>query len=216
MDVPASGVDTLLLGGRCIDPETGLDDVCAVAITGGVVQYLIKASDAEGMAAITSIQPRNGSVDCANLVVCPGFIDLHSHGAGHVHSAELQAMDGCTFHGELEFGVCDVKSWFAERETSGQVINYACSSGHIPNRIHVMAEAEAAAKAAARANAEAVQGSLDTKLHDSHSPTPHLLSTCFCTSHTTHHTPANGDQVRDMTERMAAGARNGAIGYGLG
>jgi N-acyl-D-aspartate/D-glutamate deacylase len=116
MSSPAS---LLLINGRCIDIESGLDEVCAVAIKDGVISAIVKATDAEGTASITSESQSSAScsvVDCTGHVVCPGFIDLHSHGAGHIPTAELQAMDGCTFHGELEFGACDVPAWFAERE----------------------------------------------------------------------------------------------------
>ncbi len=76
--------DVVLRGGRVIDPETGLDAIADVAITGGRI--------AEIGTALASA-PVDLSV--AGHVVTAGFIDLHSHtadipGLGCVHSTALR------------------------------------------------------------------------------------------------------------------------------
>jgi len=61
--------DVVLHGGRVLDPESGLDAVRDVGISGRSI-------------AAVSATPLHGRVvvDVTGLVVAPGFIDLHSHG----------------------------------------------------------------------------------------------------------------------------------------
>ena len=86
--------DLVLARGRVIDPETGLDAVRDVGISAGSVTAI---NEADLSAQATRV------IQCAGLVVAPGFIDLHSHGMKQV-DAELQACDGVTTHLELGFG----------------------------------------------------------------------------------------------------------------
>jgi dihydroorotase len=61
--------DVVLRGGRVVDPAAGRDLVADVLLRDGRVAGVaaeIDAGDAE-------------VVDCAGLVVCPGFVDLHVH-----------------------------------------------------------------------------------------------------------------------------------------
>jgi dihydroorotase len=59
----------LIKGGRVVDPAVGLDDDRDVLIDGGIVQDIAKRIAARGAEVI----------DAAGLVVCPGFIDAHTH-----------------------------------------------------------------------------------------------------------------------------------------
>jgi len=59
----------LIKGGRVIDPAVGLDDDLDVLIDEGTVQDVAKRIAARGAEVI----------DAAGLVVCPGFIDAHTH-----------------------------------------------------------------------------------------------------------------------------------------
>jgi len=121
----AQSYDIVILHGRVMDPETGLDAIRNVGIQG----KKIVAISAEPMQGKTVI-------DATGLVVAPGFIDLHSHGQDE-ENYRYKAMDGVTTALELEKGVWPVASWYAEREGKA-LINYGASSGQIPVCMAVM------------------------------------------------------------------------------
>ena len=117
--------DTVLIGGRVMDPESGADRTANVGISDGVVE------------AITG-EPLVGeeSIDARGLVVAPGAIDMHSHGQDP-ENYRVQAQDGVTTALELELGVLNVARWYGEREGTA-LINFGASVGHIPVRMEVM------------------------------------------------------------------------------
>jgi N-acyl-D-aspartate/D-glutamate deacylase len=122
------GFDIVLLNGRVLDPETGLDAVRAVGITGGRIEAV-----AEGTLRGRTV------IDAKGMVIAPGFIDLHSHGQDPANYA-LKAADGVTTALELEVGTADVDRWYAEREGKS-LINFGVSIGHIPVRMAVFGDA---------------------------------------------------------------------------
>ncbi|MBV9825161.1 MAG: amidohydrolase/deacetylase family metallohydrolase [Alphaproteobacteria bacterium] len=69
-----SGYDTVVRGGRVIDPANRIDAVCDVAIRNGVIAAVGPDLDATGAKII----------DAAGLVVTPGLIDTHAHVYEHV------------------------------------------------------------------------------------------------------------------------------------
>ena len=117
--------DVVIANGRVMDPESGLDAVRNIGISGGKIR-----------AISTGALQGNTTVDAKGLVVAPGFIDLHQHGQDAENYA-AKARDGVTTALELEVGVADVDSWYAEREGKS-LINYGASAGHIPARMVVM------------------------------------------------------------------------------
>ncbi len=121
----AQDFDLVLVKGRVVDPESGLDAVRSVGISGGKI-----AAVSEGLLSGRRV------IDAAGLVVAPGFIDLHEHGQTE-EAYRYQAADGVTTSFELEVGTGDVDRWYQERE-KGRLINYGVSIGHIPVRIAVM------------------------------------------------------------------------------
>jgi N-acyl-D-aspartate/D-glutamate deacylase len=115
----------VIANGRVMDPESGLDSIRHIGIRGGIV-------------AAISASPLNGTrvIDATNLVVAPGFIDLHEHGQNE-DSYALMVRDGVTSALELEVGTGDVAPWYVARE-AGQIVNYGVSVGHIQARMKVL------------------------------------------------------------------------------
>ncbi len=117
--------DSVILGGRIIDPESGLDAVCNIGLRDGKI------------AAITTGAVRGrDTIDARGLVVVPGFIDIHTHGQTP-ETYRFYSLDGVTTALELELGTADVDAWYRER-SAGQTVNYGVSIGHIKVRMAVM------------------------------------------------------------------------------
>jgi len=117
--------DRVILGGHVIDPESSLDAVRNIGLTGGRIAVITTAA----------IVGRD-TIDARGLVVAPGFIDLHAHGQT-AETYRFYALDGVTTALELELGTADVAAWYRERE-GGERINYGVSVGHIKVRMAVM------------------------------------------------------------------------------
>src|SRR3989442_270470 len=121
--------DLVLMGGRVLDPETGLDARRNVGIRDG----RIAAVTVEALAARETLA-------VAGLVVAPGFIDLHAHGQDS-ESYRYYAHDGVTTALELEIGTYPVAPWYAERDGRA-LINYGVSAGHVGARRALIAHDE--------------------------------------------------------------------------
>ena len=119
--------DVVILNGRVLDPESGLDGVRNVGIRGDRI-VAITADRISGRATI----------DARGLVVAPGFIDLHRHAHGD-NSYRYQVLDGVTSALELEVGTADVDAWYRER-APGRLLNYGVAVGHIPVRMQLMGD----------------------------------------------------------------------------
>jgi len=121
----AQTYDIVIANGRVIDPETRLDAVRWVGIDGGVIRAVSEA-------------PLKGrqTIDAKDLVVAPGFIDLHEHGQDP-EAYTFYPRDGVTSSFELEVGTADVAGWYAAREGKS-LINHGVSIGHIQVRMKVM------------------------------------------------------------------------------
>lgn len=116
--------DVVILHGRVMDPESGLDALRDVAVQGGKVR------------AIGGRYRGRDTIDAAGLVVAPGFIDLHQH-AQHPLAWAVEAAAGITSAFELEDGTGDVDRWYDERAGKA-VINYGVSIGEGHARMVVM------------------------------------------------------------------------------
>lgn len=110
--------DLVVLGGRVIDPETGLDAIRNVGVKDGRIAEI---SEREMTGA--------DQLDARGLVVAPGFIDLHQHGQSP-ENYRAQIRDGITTALELEIGVENIAEWYDERLGKSPV-NFGASVSHV-------------------------------------------------------------------------------------
>lgn len=107
--VTAERFDTVISGGRVVDPESNFDAVANVAIRDGII---VAISD----------QPMRGkrTIDARGLIVAPGFIDLHAHAQNDAGYA-LQARDGVTTALDQENGAFPIPPFHASREGRSRI-----------------------------------------------------------------------------------------------
>ena len=122
-----SQYDLVIVGGRVMDPESGLDAVRHIGIRGGKI-------------AAVSERPLAGkiSLQAVGRVVAPGFIDLHAHGQTN-EANEYQAHDGVTTALELEVGVPSVGTFLKSRENKS-MLNFGATSSHGAMRVMILSE----------------------------------------------------------------------------
>jgi N-acyl-D-aspartate/D-glutamate deacylase len=121
--------DRVILGGRVMDPESGLDGTRNIGIRGGSIAVVTAARLAG-----------KDTIDARGLVVSPGFIDLHDHWqtpAGY----RFASLDGVTTALELEGGVWPVSRWYEQREGKAPV-NFGATVSHGGVRRMVMPAGE--------------------------------------------------------------------------
>ena len=121
--------DVVILNGRVMDPESGLDAVRNIGIRAGKIAAISE-----------TVLSAKSTIDAKGLIVAPGFIDLHEHGQEE-RNYEFQARDGVTTSLELEAGTDDIDRWYATREGKS-LINFGVSIGHIPVRMKVMGDTQ--------------------------------------------------------------------------
>ncbi|MEW2915529.1 amidohydrolase family protein [Ruegeria sp. ANG10] len=119
----AQDYEIVITNGRVIDPETGLDSIRNLGITGSEI-VAISEFAMEGSLEI----------DATDLVVAPGFIDLHAHGM-NLGDMRMQAMQGVTTVLELESGILPIADWYAEMERQQTPLNYGASAAWTFGRI---------------------------------------------------------------------------------
>ncbi len=116
--------NAVILGGRVMDPESGLDMIANIGISEGVIR-------------IIDVEPIIGHevIEASGLIVAPGFIDVVWNIPPSY--SEVQLLDGVTTSLELWIGTDDVERWYAEREGK-MLTNYGVSVGHERIRRRVM------------------------------------------------------------------------------
>jgi urease alpha subunit len=121
----AETYDLVILNGRVMDPESGLDAIRNVGVKDGKISNITE-TEIDGKEAI----------DATGYVVAPGFIDLHVHGQDP-YAIKLMLRDGVTSALEIEFGAYPVEDYYKEREGKWQA-NFGTSVGHGWTRMAVM------------------------------------------------------------------------------
>ena len=117
--------DTVILGARVVDPETGLDTIRNIGIEG------------DEIAAVTADEISGAvEIDGAGLVAAPGFIDLHVHGQDP-YSEKLGVLDGRTSQLDLEAGAIPVSAYY-DYKAGRSISNYGASVGLSFARVRVM------------------------------------------------------------------------------
>ncbi len=111
--------DVVVRGARTIDPETGLDAVCDVAVDGGIIAVVAEGGD--------DTFRGTAEVEASGYVLAPGFIDLHSHCRDYASRA-LQVCDGVTTALELEGGEIDVADAYLKTAAEGSPNHYGFSA----------------------------------------------------------------------------------------
>jgi N-acyl-D-aspartate/D-glutamate deacylase len=117
--------DVVIANGRVIDPETHLDARKHIGIRDGTI---VAISEQPLKSEIT--------IDATDLVVAPGFIDVHSH-SPTILGQHFNVLDGVTTQLDLEAGSYPV-SFYGEHLRAGAAINYGSSVGHFAVRIKVL------------------------------------------------------------------------------
>ena len=178
----------VLVGGRVIDPESGLDGVRNVAIRAGKI-----AAVTEGplQAAV--------SVDASGLVVAPGFVNVHSH-AWTPLGQQFEVRDGVTTALELEAGAYPVSRFgtFAPIAIAGgSLINFGASVGHAFVRSAIL-EGDQAVSGPDHALARALGGGAPAGMD-----TPAFRM------------PLSAPQRKELRRRLEAGLDGGGIGIGM-
>jgi N-acyl-D-aspartate/D-glutamate deacylase len=118
--------DVVLRGGRVVDPESGLDAVRDVALSGDRVARIGAGLPAGRL-----------DLDVAGQVVTAGFIDLHSH-AHDPGGERLQAMDGVTTALELEAGITPVAVAYERAARAGRTVNYGFAASWAMARMETL------------------------------------------------------------------------------
>jgi dihydroorotase len=130
--------DLVIVNGRVIDPESGLDAVRSVGIRAGRIEAI----------APNALRGRD-TIDARDLVVAPGFIDLHVHWQGPP-SWDFMALDGVTTALELEGGAYPIERWYTLRAGKAR-IHFGASVSHRGVRRSVVGDTAGVAQALAAA-----------------------------------------------------------------
>ncbi|MEP2990739.1 MAG: amidohydrolase family protein [Parasphingorhabdus sp.] len=119
--------DIVIENGRAMDPETGLDAIRNIGISGGKIAH-ISPDALDG----------KQKIDASDHIVAPGFIDIHSHSPTPL-GFSYQARDGVTTSLELEAGSYPLHEYGALIRDKA-MINYGASAGSLNARIAVMTD----------------------------------------------------------------------------
>ena len=112
--------DTVILGGRVIDPETGRDEIANVGILGDRIQA-ITTDDIRG----------RRTIDASGQIVAPGFIDILASIRQDKEAHQFKIGDGVTTVLGMHGGPLDVADYRARHAAVGPLVNYGATVGHV-------------------------------------------------------------------------------------
>ena len=152
----AYSFDLVIANGVVMDPETNMKAIRYLGIRNGVIEEISK----------TQLKGKR-TIDASDMIVAPGFIDLHQH-AHNPLDYQFKVMDGVTTALELEVGVLDIDLWLKQRKGK-TLIHYGASIGHMPVRMSVMGDTpsflpRAKSKAAAKTASRDEQATIKSKI----------------------------------------------------
>lgn len=179
-------IETLFRGARVVDPETALNGVCNVGISGDRIVYVG-----------TGVPSHQAVIDVSGLTLAPGFIDLHSH-AQTLNGLRLQSLDGVTTSLELEAGQLPVSTHVHRAEREGRPINFGYSASWALARLVVLDGMELPDPA----DHERMPNFLQT-WGAGNTPASRWRGSC---------SPAESEQILDLLEKEVS---EGAIGMGV-
>ncbi|MEX0286504.1 MAG: amidohydrolase family protein [Paracoccaceae bacterium] len=180
----AQSYDVVILNGRVMDPETGFDQVANVGINNGWITA-ITTETIEGAETI----------DAADHVVAPGFIDLEQHGLDP-WGIKVNLRDGVTTQMDFEVGAANIDEWYDARSGVTQA-NYGTVVGqeYARMRVHdglVLEGGDIDFRNFFALRAQSVEDGVEGWSS----------------------VPSNRDQMNEITAQLDEGLRLGAIGVG--
>lgn len=114
---PGHVFDTVIRGGRVLDPESSYDAVLDVGIDGGTI-----ATIGEGLAGRTTI-------DARDRLVTPGFIDILSYDP-EPYGVAFKVADGVTTTFGMHGINAEASGWFATYRRTPPLVNYGGAFDH--------------------------------------------------------------------------------------
>jgi N-acyl-D-aspartate/D-glutamate deacylase len=111
--------DLAIIGGRVVDPASGLDAVRNVLVRG------------DRIVAVTEDPILAGrTIDASGLVVAPGFIDILARIRTTREPQRYKIKDGVTTVISMHGGPVDIDGWYRSFDTDGSLVNYGATVGH--------------------------------------------------------------------------------------